>query len=76
LEVIDEPGVLGKIAITFGKHGVSLDSVVQRGRGGRTAPLVFITHEIERSQLDKALEEINSFSVVDQIASILKVENL
>ncbi len=75
LEVIDEPGVLGKIAITFGKHGVSLDSVVQRGRGGKTAPLVFITHEVEREELDKALEEIDSFSEIDEIASILKVEN-
>ncbi|WIF93960.1 homoserine dehydrogenase [Caminicella sporogenes] len=74
LEVVDEPGVLGKIAINFGKYGVSLESVVQRARGEKTVPLVFITHETDREKLDKALEEISSFSVVDKIASILKVE--
>ncbi|QEK11834.1 homoserine dehydrogenase [Crassaminicella thermophila] len=75
-EVIDEPGVLGKIASTFGKYGISLESVVQRGRGNSTVPLVFITHEIERKQLDKALEEIQNNNIINKVASILRVENL
>ncbi len=41
LEVIDEPGVLGKVATLLGDHGISLDSVVQRARGNKVAPLVF-----------------------------------
>ncbi|QZY57349.1 homoserine dehydrogenase [Crassaminicella profunda] len=75
-EVIDEPGVLGKIASTFSRYDISLKSVVQRARGNHFVPLIFITHEVDRSQLDKALEEIKSNGLVNEIASILRVENL
>lgn len=76
VQVIDKPGVLGKIASTFGQYGVSLASVVQRARGEASVPLVFITHEVERQQLDNALKEIQSNHMVDSIASILRVEHL
>ncbi|RKD31814.1 homoserine dehydrogenase [Thermohalobacter berrensis] len=76
LKVIDKPGVLGKIATTFGEYRISLDSVVQIGRDEKIVPLVFITHEIEKLKLDKALEVIREFSVVKEVSSILKVENL
>jgi len=76
LQVVDKPGVLGRIATTFGRHGISLDSVVQRGRGEKIVPLVFITHQVERAKLDEALEEIGKFDVVSEVASILRVENL
>ncbi|MCT4607369.1 MAG: homoserine dehydrogenase [Marinisporobacter sp.] len=75
-EVADQPGVLGKIASTFSKYNISLESVVQRARGEASVPLIFITHEVERSQLDKALEEIKMNGLVNEIASILRVENL
>ncbi|QXM05669.1 homoserine dehydrogenase [Crassaminicella indica] len=75
-EVVDKPGVLGKIASTFSKYNISLESVVQRARGNQSVPLIFITHEVERNQLDKALEEIKQNRFVNEIASILRVENL
>ena len=76
LHVIDKPGVLGKVAMNLGKYGISLDSVVQKGRGEKSVPLVFITHEIEKELLDKALEEVGSYEYVERVASILKVENI
>lgn len=76
LEVVDEPGVLGSIAISFGKHGVSLESVVQRGRGKKTAPLVFITHDTSMEQLNKVLKDLKSYEAIEKIASILKVQIL
>ncbi|WP_432408840.1 homoserine dehydrogenase [Wukongibacter sp. M2B1] len=76
LQVIDEPGVLGNIAMTFGKYGISLESVVQKGRGEETVPLVFIAHDIEKEMLDKALEEVGGYEYVERVASILKVENV
>lgn len=75
-EVIDKPGVLGKIANIFGANDISLASVVQRQKNGNnTAPLVFITHEVERKNIDAALEEIKQYEYVTKIASIIMVEN-
>lgn len=76
LQVIDKPGVLGKIAMTFGKHGISIDSVVQKSRGEKTVPLVFITHDIQKDMLDRALEEVDVYEYVEKVASVLKVENI
>ncbi|WP_129596175.1 homoserine dehydrogenase [Anaerophilus nitritogenes] len=74
--VDDEPGMLGKISSTFGKYGISLSSVVQRGKEGFSIPLVVVTHEVKKSILNKALEEILKNQMVIEISSILKVENL
>lgn len=75
-EVIDKPGVLANIASIFGKNNISLASVVQRQKNGNnTAPLVFITHEVERKNIDAALEEIKKYENVSKIASIIMVEN-
>ncbi|MFZ5966634.1 MAG: homoserine dehydrogenase [Bacillota bacterium] len=76
LMVTDKPGVLGKIASTFGSYGISLASVVQTDQGQDVIPLVFITHQVERKELDRALEVINNFGEVAGISSILKVESL
>ncbi|WP_432664120.1 homoserine dehydrogenase [Wukongibacter baidiensis] len=76
LQVVDKPGVLGNIAMTFGEYGISLESVVQKGRGEETVPLVFIAHDIEKEMLDKALEEVGRYEYVERVASILKVENI
>ncbi len=76
-EVIDKPGVLGKIANIFGANNISLASVMQRQKNGNnTAPLVFITHEVGRKNIDAALEEINKFEFVTKTASIIMVESL
>ncbi|WP_313164887.1 homoserine dehydrogenase [Sedimentibacter sp.] len=75
-EVIDKPGVLARIANVFGKNNISLNSVVQRQKNGNnTAPLVFITHDVERKNIDTALKEIGNFDSVIQIASIIVVED-
>jgi len=75
MEVVDLPGVLGKIAVSFGEQGVSLDSVVQRARGGKHAPLVFITHEIDRATLNAVLESIQKNNYVLEVMSIIRVVN-
>jgi homoserine dehydrogenase len=74
LQVADRPGVLGKITTAFGRNGVSLESVVQRGRGGSSVPLIFVTHEAERDKLNAALNEIREMNTVEEVASILMVQ--
>ena len=72
LSVNDEPGVLAKIAGAFGENSVSIESVIQEGRGS-TAELVIITHDAKEKDLTASVETIQSFSVVDNIASIIRV---
>ncbi len=74
-EVIDKPGVLGSIANIFGENIISIASVVQRQKSGNTTPLVFITHEVERKNIEKALEEIKKSNDVTNVASIIMVED-
>jgi homoserine dehydrogenase len=70
----DQPGVLGNIATIMGQYGISLKSVVQRGNPGeKLVPLVFITHEVSRKNLDSALEKIKASDAIDEVASIIKV---
>ena len=71
--VKDEPGVLGSIMSVFGKHGVSIQSVMQRSHGDEKVPVVFILHETKRYQLDAALGEIMEHQFVDRVSSILRV---
>ena len=44
LEVADRPGVLAAIAGEFGEHGVSIQSMQQKGQGD-DARLIFVTHQ-------------------------------
>lgn len=73
LLVEDKPGVLGAIALAFGKHGVSIESMVQHGIDDCQVPLVFITHSADKESFDKALDEIKSIDTVFEIGSVLKV---
>lgn len=76
LKVLDEPGVLGTITTTLGKHGISIASVAQQGMGQRLVPVIFITHEVEREKLDKGLDELRRLrDVVGEVACILRVEH-
>jgi homoserine dehydrogenase len=74
MDVVDKPGVLGYISNIFGKNNISLASVVQRYKHDLVAPLVFITHEVERKNIDEALKEVKIYSNVLKIASIITVE--
>ncbi len=57
LEVADRPGVLAQVAKVLGDHGVSVDSVNQRGLGN-DARLVMVMHECLESDFYASVEEI------------------
>ncbi|MBE0428860.1 MAG: homoserine dehydrogenase [Thermoleophilia bacterium] len=57
LEVKDEPGVLAAIARVFGDNGVSIESVIQKGRGAH-AELVMIFHPVREASFQAALDTI------------------
>lgn len=71
--VYDRPGVLGEIAGLFGKHGVSLESVIQKNRGD-DASLIFITHEAHEQSMLRALEDMKGCAAISSIESMIRVE--
>jgi homoserine dehydrogenase len=69
----DHPGVIGKLGTCFGKHHVSLESVVQTGLRNELAEIVVVTHEVREGNFHQALAEIGTFEAVERIPSIVRV---
>lgn len=77
MTAVDRPGVLGNISSTFGKYNVGIESMIQNNSGrdaNDTVPLIFIVYEVERSVLDKALDEILSNKMAVSVDSVMRVE--
>ena len=71
----DRPGVIGKLGICFGNHGVSLESVVQTGVQGELAEIVVVTHNVREGNFRSSLAEIRALDAIDSIPSLLRVLN-
>ncbi len=74
----DEPGVLGKIASLLGRKGISIASVIQKGRAeemaGRTVPVIMRTHEARERNLKQALAEIRRLKIVKAAPAFIRIE--
>ena len=69
----DSPGVIGHLGTSFGKHEVSLESVVQIGFREGLAEIVVVTHDVREGNFRQALDEIRTLEAIDSIPSILRV---
>lgn len=69
----DLPGVIGHLGTCFGKHNVSLESVVQIGFQDKLAEIVVVTHYVREGNFRQALTEISQSDAIDSIPSILRV---
>ncbi len=74
LVVRDNPGVLAEIAGIFGKHNVSLDSVIQKQRGNQVATIIFITHQANEQWIREAVADMHRSDSVLSVESIIRVE--
>ncbi len=76
MRVTDRPGVIGRIATCFGSHGVSLASVFQPDTevGPGLAEIVWITHAVQERQMRAALAEIATLPMVNEVASVIRLE--
>lgn len=75
LLVDDKPGVLGKIATTFGNVDVSLKSVVQtKANLDAHVEIVVITHAVKHKNILEAEAALKCLSVVDEIFNVIRVE--
>jgi homoserine dehydrogenase len=73
LDVADRPGVLAQVAAKFAEHGVSIRSVLQRGKG-EEAQLVLVTHLAREGAVQQVLEGLRHLPVVGNLASAMRVE--
>jgi homoserine dehydrogenase len=72
LSVQDEPGVLASIASLFGENNVSIESVIQEGRGNN-AELVLVTHEASEENLTSSIDSIAHLDSVSSVTSTIRV---
>lgn len=73
LDVADKPGVLAQVATVFAEHGVSIDTVRQKGKDGE-ASLVVVTHRAPDAALSGTVEALRKLDTVRGVASIMRVE--
>jgi homoserine dehydrogenase len=72
MNVEDVSGVLARIASVFGEHGVSIASMIQKGRGAE-AELVLITHPTKEKNFFAAIREANALTCCRSEAMTLRV---
>lgn len=77
LTVLDEPGVMAGITAIMAEHGVSIDSIIQRGRSpGYGVPVVLITHETEEARMDRVLAQLSELRQVIENPVRIRIEKL
>ena len=75
--VRDRPGVLSQISGILGTQGISIASVLQRGRKeGQTVPVVIMTHRASERAVQTALNDINMLpDFVSEPTTLIRVES-
>ena len=64
LSLLDQPGSMAKVMTIFGKHNISISSVIQKERQEEGyAPVVILTHKATEAEFTAAIEEISALDV-------------
>ena len=73
VQVVDRPGVMAALASEFGWAGVSIESLIQKGRGQNPVSVVFVTHAASERSVQEALSGVRALDVVSSVASVIRV---
>jgi len=77
LIVRDQPGVLAEAARVFAEEGVSIESVLQRGRDpGSTVPLILTTHDTEEVAMMRVRDRLANLTAVVEDPALIRIESL
>jgi homoserine dehydrogenase len=75
LMVVDRPGVIAEVTAVLRDLGVSLESMLQRGRApGEAVPVVLVTHETQESAIGEALVRIAGLDAVLEAPTLIRIE--
>ncbi len=75
---LDKPGVLAAIAGSLGKHGISIESMVQSAHQENDAapvPIVIKTHEAREGSVQSALKEIDQLEIICEKTVFIRIED-
>jgi len=74
----DQPGVIAGITAILRDDDISVESMVQRGRGpqGEAVPVVITTHETDEAAMRRALARIGELPVVLEAPRMIRIEHL
>lgn len=72
----DRPGVLSHITGILGERGISIESMVQKGRGheGGGVPIVVFTHPASEAAVRDALERVDRLPEVTAETRLIRIE--
>ncbi|MBW1837402.1 MAG: homoserine dehydrogenase, partial [Deltaproteobacteria bacterium] len=74
--ILDQPGVLSKIAGILGNYGISIKTVHQKGRKtSGSVPIVMLTHLSKEADVRKALAEITALDIVGDAPVLIRIED-
>ena len=74
-DALDRPGVLAQIAGEFGRHDISIASLMQKERHATQAvPLIVMTHQAREANLRQALADIEPHRVFEGTPVVIRVE--
>ncbi|WP_174502398.1 homoserine dehydrogenase [Acidiphilium sp. C61] len=75
LMVLDQPGVIADVTAVLRDHGISLETMLQRGRSpGDVVPVVIITHETGEAAMAAALVQIAALPAVQEPPALIRIE--
>ena len=78
MSVINRPGVMASIATIFGRGDISIDSVIQKGRGrpNEDVTIIMLTQTTREGNLVRALEEVEKLDTVNGSVVKIRLEQL
>ena len=75
LMVVDRPGVIADVTAILRDLGISLESMLQRGRApGEAVPVVLVTHETQEAAMREALNRIAALNAVLELPTLIRIE--
>ncbi len=72
----DRPGVLSAMTGVLGRHGISIASVIQRGRADgheEVVPVLVVTHEASFAEMTAAMAEVDALPVVKKGSFLARI---
>ncbi len=75
LKVLDQPGVLAKVANVLGDYGISIESMLQKpSQLANRVRLLFTTHLCQEKKMKEALEALKALDVVEEQITMIRIE--
>ena len=76
LMVVDRPGVIADVTAALRDHGISLESMLQRGRSPAEAvPVVLVTHHTGEAAMRAALDRLAGLDAVLEKPALIRIES-